>query len=768
MGEVKELSITSVPQYFYVDTVEADAIDSITIRSGYETGAAVTSVYIYENDGYPVSREKLTEFCSDNSELIKIASVSDSKTSTWGYRTAVISDSGITLTEDSGYVLEDDSEKLDIKNNTGKKALIVGIEGNIGSKAYFDNIKLHYNRAVSAPMPDISAVRGNNVKDNSVIIDKGTRTITVPVTPGTDISSLEPEIALDGEGSVYLSGGTWEKGTVTVDNGSDTADWSISCVERGNPVLNGYYADPNIACFNGTYYIYPTTDGGTGWNSTQFKVFSSKDLVNWTDEGVILDMKDVPWSGGINAWAPTIAEKNGKYYFYFSAKNKDDDLKSLGVAVADSPTGPFVPMDEPIIKGGELEGQMIDPAVFVDDDGSAYIYWGNMAMYMAKLSDDMLSIDGEISNITPSNFREAAFVIKRDGIYYFMWSNNDTGHPKYEVHYGTSDSPYGPIEGDTTILSYRNANDAKIKATGHNSVVNVPGTDDWYICYHRFNIPNYGYVSSQSSEAGNHREVCLDKMEFNSDGSINPITPTLEGVTQPVKSKPASIVSCDTVDGKIKFELKINDDIDADIYTAVYDNEGKLIKVFKNENEGEILTEQGNIYTVKLFSWNRNTMEPVSEPEEKRISTAGKIDMSSAELSGSQSWENKGSVDFNKAADGDLDTYFDGLANGYVTIDLKQSYYIHGIGYAPRKGYESRMNGGEFYGSNDNSTWTLLYKVTSIPASGTITKAGISDISGNDIGYRYIKYTVPEGVNPTGDEYLCNIAEIELFGVPAE
>ena len=253
-------------------------------------------------------------------------------------------------------------------------------------------------------------------------------------------------------------------------------------------------------------------------------------------------------------------------------------------------------------------------------------------------------------------------------------------------------------------------------------------------------------------------------MEFNSDGSINPVTPTIEGVIESVKPKPASIMKCEIADGVLNFELNINDDIESDIYTAIYDNEGRLIKVFKNEKEGQILTEEGSIYTVKLFSWNKRGINPVSEKEAIRISSAGKIDISSSELSGSQSWENKGSVDYNKAADGDINTYFDGLENGYVTIDLKQSYYIHGIGYAPRKGYESRMNGGEFYGSNDNKTWTLLYKVTSIPASGVITKAGISDISGNDTAYRYIKYTVPDGANSAGDTYLCNIAEIELYG----
>lgn len=421
----------------------------------------------------------------------------------------------------------------------------MGIESEIGSRAYFDYIRVHYDKEVDVPVPSIESVSGEGIKDNSVEINRDDRSIFIPVMPGTDLSGLKPDIAIDASASAELTSGTWEDGTVTVKRGDDTVEWSVHSAQRGNPVLNGFYADPNIACFGDTYYIYPTTDGGTGWNSTQFKAFSSKDLVNWKNEGVILNLADVPWSGGVNAWAPTIAEKDGKYYFYFSGKNKENTIKSLGVAVADSPTGPFIPKETPIVAGGVLAGQMIDPAVFIDDDGGAYLYWGNGAMYAARLSDDMMSIEGEIQTVTPTNFREAAFVIKRGGVYYFMWSNNDTGEPTYEVHYGTSDSPLGPINGDTTILTYRNTDDQRIKATGHNSAVNIPGTDEWYICYHRFNIPRYGDITSVSREAGNHREVCLDRMEFDGDGNIKPITASLEGIIEPLRQRALSFAECE-------------------------------------------------------------------------------------------------------------------------------------------------------------------------------------------------------------------------------
>ncbi len=618
-GEVEELVITSVPQFFYIDTIEADAVSSIEIRSGYETGSAQTSFYLYDCGNAAVSETELTEFCTDTSGLIKIGSVCDEKTATWGYRTAVVDANGAEFTENSGYTLLDTSEALDITDVSGDMALIVGIDGDIGSKAYFEYIKINYSREVSAPMPIIEGICGDGIKDYTVEINKSDRSVVIPVIPGTDISTLDPEIITSGEAS--LTDGTWADGTITVTYGDREVEWSVCCEERGNPVLNGYYADPNIVCFDDTFYIYPTTDCGTSWDSTSFKVFSSKDMINWTEEGVILDLADVSWSGGVNAWAPTIAEKNGKFYFYFSAKNKDDDVKSLGVAVSDSPTGPFEAMDTPLIEGGELSGQMIDPAVFIDDDGTAYLYWGNGSMYMAKLSDDMLSIDGEIYNITPSNFREGAFVIKRGGTYYFMWSCNDTGEPTYQVHYGTSDSPYGPIEGNTTILSYYNTDDSRIKATGHNSVVNVPGTDEWYICYHRFNIPGYGNVTSKNSEAGNHREVCIDRLTFNEAGEIETVTPTLAGITEPVTAKAASIVACEVSDNVLNIEFAVSDSANADIYTAVYASDGHLAGVIINKSEAQISVEPDEVYTVKLMIWYNGDMTPVSVAEERVVSS---------------------------------------------------------------------------------------------------------------------------------------------------
>ncbi len=274
------------------------------------------------------------------------------------------------------------------------------------------------------------------------------------------------------------------------------------------PVLPGYHADPHIAVFGDTYYLYPTTDGSEGWASTSFSCMSSKDLVHWRNHGVILRLGvDVQWTDR-NAWAPAIATKNGKYYFYTSA------AQNIGVAVADTPHGPFSdPLGEPLVPRGRWRGQTIDPMVFVDDDGAAYLYWGQGNCYVVKLNDDMISFDPEgVRRITPPGYNEGAFVIKRKGTYYLMWSEYDTRDPRYSVAYGTSDSPMGPFEkaAENPILK----GEGKVQGAGHHSVVQVPGRDVWFIAYHRFAIPD---------GSGYKRETCLSPMRFNPDGSIQKV-----------------------------------------------------------------------------------------------------------------------------------------------------------------------------------------------------------------------------------------------------
>ncbi len=281
-----------------------------------------------------------------------------------------------------------------------------------------------------------------------------------------------------------------------------------------NPVLPGFNADPQVALFGGTFYIYPTTDGFANWLSTSFSVFSSTDLVRWTNRGVILDLaRDLTWAMD-RAWAPAITQKGSTYYLYFAA------AQEIGVATSTSPTGPFKDaLGHPLISTGAFGVQAIDPYVSVDDDGTAYLYFGSGGARVVKLNPDMVSFSGTPANITPTGYREGSVMFKRKGTYYFMWSENDTRSVDYRVAYGRASSPLGPFTRLGVVLQKDTA--LGILGTGHNSVLYIPARDELYIVYHRFAIPGGD---------GTHREVCIDRMGFNSDGTIVPVTPSLQGL----------------------------------------------------------------------------------------------------------------------------------------------------------------------------------------------------------------------------------------------
>ncbi len=312
--------------------------------------------------------------------------------------------------------------------------------------------------------------------------------------------------------------------------------------ERTNPILPDFHADPEILYSNKTdkYYIYSTTDGYPGWGGWKFNVFSSDNLTDWKDEGTMLDVKSdqVPWATG-NAWAPCIIEKKEadgsyKYYFYYSA-DAGKGRKEIGCAISDNPVGPFVDFGKPIVSESPVgHGQQIDVDVFQDPkSGKFYLYWGNGYMAGAELNDDMTSIKKEtITVMTPKGgtlkdyaFREAAYVFFRNDTYYFLWSVDDTGSPNYHVAYGTSKNPLGPIEVAAEPVILQQRPEDGIYGTAHNSVLQIPGTDEWYIVYHRINK----HFLKRHMSPGTHREVCIDKMTFDAEGRIVPVTPTHDG-----------------------------------------------------------------------------------------------------------------------------------------------------------------------------------------------------------------------------------------------
>ena len=311
---------------------------------------------------------------------------------------------------------------------------------------------------------------------------------------------------------------------------------------KGNPILPCFHADPEILYSNktGKYYIYSTTDGKPGWGGYKYYVYSSSDLKEWKNEGVALDAKNgqISWANG-NLWAPAaieVKQKDGsyKYFLYYSANPKEKGGKKMGVAVADSPVGPFVDFGKPIVEKSPVGwGQQIDVDVFIDPvSKKPYLYWGNGYMAGAELEPSMTQVKDEtITVMTPKGgslndfaYREAPYVFYRNGLYYFMWSVDDTCSPNYHVAYGTSKSPLGPIEVAKEPIALIQDPQHEIYGTAHNSVIRKPGTDEWYIVYHRI---NKDYIHFQP---GVHREVCIDKLEFNADGTIKRVVPTHEGI----------------------------------------------------------------------------------------------------------------------------------------------------------------------------------------------------------------------------------------------
>lgn len=292
----------------------------------------------------------------------------------------------------------------------------------------------------------------------------------------------------------------------------------------GNPIAGGWYADPEAIVLNQRYWVYPTYSAPYG-EQTHFDAFSSPDLVHWTKHYHVLDAYNVPWARRA-MWAPSVVKANNRFYFFFSANDvHEGETGGIGVAVAEKPEGPFrdaigKPLVDHIVNGA----QPIDQFVFCDDDGQWYMYYGGWRhCNVVRLAPDLLHIvpftDGTTyKEITPQNYVEGPFMLKRGGKYYFMWSEGGWTGPDYCVAYAIGDSPLGPFRRIGKILQQ----DPKVATgAGHHSVIKGPGADEFYIVYHRRPL---------GETDGNHRVVCIDRLEFNADGTIRPVKLTFEGV----------------------------------------------------------------------------------------------------------------------------------------------------------------------------------------------------------------------------------------------
>jgi beta-xylosidase len=440
-------------------------------------------------------------------------------------------------------------------------------------QGWFDNVRV-FNRAlaqaevlanagVTDQLLDVSLADADALKV-APLVDATAHSVVLPVKKGTDVSALAPTFSTVPGASVSPASGTTVDLTQPVDytltepDGSTTL-WTMEARVVNSPVLPGFYADPNLAVFGDTYYLYATSDGLPGWGGNTFYVWKSKNLVDWersAEPFLTLDGAngDVPWASG-NAWAPTIIERDGKYYFYFSGHNPTYNRKTIGVAVADSPEGPFIAQPTAMILNNEAvtSGQAIDPAAFHDPvTGKWYLAWGNGSPVIAELSDDMVSIKPgtyqRISGLT--DFREGIFLNYRNGLYHLTYSIDDTESENYRVGYATATSINGPWTYRGVILQKDLS--LGIKATGHSSIINVPGTDDWYIAYHRFAMPGGD---------GTHRETTIDKLEFGADGLIERVTPTLESVAPqtvpPAGPEMSAVTTTRCVAGKVYVAVQV-------------------------------------------------------------------------------------------------------------------------------------------------------------------------------------------------------------------
>ena len=286
-----------------------------------------------------------------------------------------------------------------------------------------------------------------------------------------------------------------------------------------NPFITHMYtADPSARVFNDTLYVYPSHDPDKAewFDMVDYHVFSTVDMKNWTDHGRALHIDEVKWAKKY-AWAPDCVEKDGKYYFYYPT-----DQFHIGVAVGDKPTGPFKdPLGKPLIskdtEGVVCNRDFIDPAVFIDDDGVAYMFVGQNTVNAIRLNDDMISYDGKVHIIEGTDhFFEAAWVHKYNGKYYLSYSGNG------EILYCMSDYILGPYEFKGSVLDKVNS------GTNHHSIVEYKGK--WYLFYHTADLALSKGTEADKKHKAFRRSICVDELHYNEDGTIQKVVPTKEGV----------------------------------------------------------------------------------------------------------------------------------------------------------------------------------------------------------------------------------------------
>ncbi|HVN47447.1 MAG TPA: family 43 glycosylhydrolase [Bacteroidota bacterium] len=292
-----------------------------------------------------------------------------------------------------------------------------------------------------------------------------------------------------------------------------------------NPIIRDQFsADPSARVFGDSVYLYPSHDilpvegaSRPGWFCMEdYHVFSSGNLTDWVDHGVIVSQTSVPWTNpkAFSMWAPDCIYRNGKYYFYFPAPAKDTTILGrgfrIGVAIADKPTGPFAPLENPIqnVRG-------VDPNPFIDHNGQAYLFWSMGKIYAAKLKENMTELASEpisIQGLPEKGLKEGPFMFERNGIYYLTYPHVE--HTTERLEYAMSDNPLGPFKVAGVLMD-----ESPNCWTNHHSIVEFK--HQWYLFYHQ---------NDYSPHFDKNRSVRIDSLFFNDDGTIRKVTPTLRGV----------------------------------------------------------------------------------------------------------------------------------------------------------------------------------------------------------------------------------------------
>ncbi|MDE6022160.1 MAG: family 43 glycosylhydrolase, partial [Muribaculaceae bacterium] len=465
-----------------------------------------------------------------------------------------------------------------------------------------------------------------------------------------------------------------------------------------NPIIHDQFtADPTARVFNGKMYLYPSHDIVSPIDELKewfcmadYHVFSSENLVDWTDHGVILTQNKIPWvkPDSYAMWAPDCVEKDGRYYFYFPASPKDMERGfGIGVAMAESPEGPFMAMPRPI------KGVMgIDPCVLVDDDGKSYIYWSGMGISVAQLKDNMIELEGEPKRIEglPEGFKEGPFAFKRNGKYYltFPWVRDVTE----TLAYAMADNPYGPFEFKGIIMDESPTG----CWTNHHSLVEKDG--QWYLFYHH---------NDYSPDMDKRRSARIDTLSFNADGTINKVIPTLRGVGVSDARKRIQIdrySDISTKDASLKF---LNPDNTFEGWAIDFAKKGAWVRYDRvdfghkpvKEVSIRVLSRKGctinvsetsgrSIAHVKVFP--SKEWQTVSAPA--AFSPSGIVDLKVSLEKGSQvevDWIGFDALPWEKGASstGVYRNYFKDLGYSDKQVSEKLNEIFEGVFYGPNKVY---------------------------------------------------------------------------------